>query len=124
MSGAPIFWSSKKQPIIAQSSCEAEYIALAQVSKDVRWIKNVLCDLGHVITSPISVLEDNTSAIAVAHQTASMGRSRHFEVRFHCVREAINHNLIQLQWIPTKCQLADILTKPLCGVSFTSIVCV
>ncbi|XP_050914873.1 secreted RxLR effector protein 161-like [Lathyrus oleraceus] len=85
--GAPISWISKKKPIVALSSCEAEYIAICSTTCQAAWIEFVLTKLGVNIQVPIKLIIDNKSTIDLAKNFVSHGRSNHIEIRFHYIRE-------------------------------------
>ncbi|GAU35215.1 hypothetical protein TSUD_204910 [Trifolium subterraneum] len=110
---APISWCSKKQPVIALSSCEAEYIACAFAACQGIWLESLLKDIQVELTEPIQLLVDNKSAINLAKNPISHGRSKHIETRFHFIREQVNNGRIVLKHCPTEVQEADILTKGL-----------
>ncbi|GAU37611.1 hypothetical protein TSUD_365320 [Trifolium subterraneum] len=110
---APISWCSKKQPVIALSSCEAEYIACAFAACQGIWLESLLKDIQVELTEPIQLLVDNKSAINLAKNPISHGRSKHIETRFHFIREQVNNGRIVLNHCPTEVQEADILTKGL-----------
>ena len=57
--GGPISWSSKKQPVVALSTCEAEYIAGVVATCQVVWLLNLLEDLKIVIEKPLKLMIDN-----------------------------------------------------------------
>lgn len=77
--GAPISWISKKQPVVALSSCEAEYIAGCYAACQAVWIDSLLNELGVNIQRPIKLMIDNKSAINLAKNPVSHGRSKHIE---------------------------------------------
>ncbi|GAU42845.1 hypothetical protein TSUD_387380 [Trifolium subterraneum] len=110
---APISWCSKKQPVIALSSCEAEYIACAFAACQGIGLESLLKDIQVELTEPIQLLVDNKSAINLAKNPISHGRSKHIETRFHFIREQVNNGRIILNHCPTEVQEADILTKGL-----------
>lgn len=110
---SPISWSSKKQPIVTLSSTEAEYVALCSATKEAMWYRRFLEELNYDQTSPTDVCVDNTSAIKLAHNPEFHERSKHIDVKYHFTRERIEQGEIQVPYVPTTEQKADILTKPL-----------
>ena len=118
--GTPITWKSKKQTIMAGSSAEAEYIALNNAANEAMYFKNLLGDL-HLAQEPITIFEDNQSALAMA-STNDLTRTRHIGVKFHSVRFLVAANQLHLQYIPTAMQRADILTKQLPKPTYSSLV--
>lgn len=106
-----ICWCSKKQSLVALSSCEAEYYALASSLLESMFLENLLYELfSDRIT--ITVFEDNQGTIKIA-QTMETKRSKHFDVRFHFVKDLASKDMIKLIYIETNEQLADVMTKAL-----------
>ena len=85
-SGA-ISWSSKKQPIVALSSTEAEYKSAAIAACEVIWLKRILKDLGVPIKHPVLLYYDNMSNIHMAHNPIFHAQTKHIEVPYHYIRE-------------------------------------
>jgi len=113
LNGAPVSWNSQKQPVVAVSSTEAEYVALAAGAKEAVWIRQFLEELGEKQDDPTDLFVDNTSAIKLAHNPEFHQRSKHIDVRFHFTRSLIEQEKIQVSFVSTLEQAADILTKPL-----------
>ena len=119
LTGGAISWRSKKQSIVALSSCEAEYISACTAAKEAIWLSNVLQNLlGTESPSPITVLMDNQGSIKSAQNTSINARNKHIDIRHHFVREAVAKKEVALAYCPTTDQVADILTKPLLRVLF------
>ena len=114
---APISWESSKQKLTAQSTAEAEYIALAEATKEALWLRKVLRDIGLEVRM-IPMYEDNQACIKIAENPVYHKRTKHIETRTHFVQDHVKNGNIDLQYIPTKLQLADILTKPLVCTTF------
>lgn len=111
LQGAPISWSSKKQSIVALSSCEAEYVAGSFASCQANWLQNVLEELMIKLKPPIKLLIDNKSAINLAKNPIAHGKSKHIETRFHYLRDQVNKCKIKVEYCSTLNQVADIFTK-------------
>lgn len=110
--GAPITWASKKQTVIALSTAEAEYIALAEAIKQGRYIYRIFLALGFVLPTPILYC-DSSAAIAISNQQIDTQRARSIDVRYHFIRESIQKGEFILQYVRTDENQADILTKSL-----------
>jgi len=110
---APVSWLSQKQPVVAVSSTEAEYVALAAGAKEAVWIRQFMTELGIQQHDPTDLFVDNTSAIKLAQNPEFHQRSKHIDVRFHFTRSLIEQEEIQVSYVSTLEQAADILTKPL-----------
>ena len=107
-----ISWSSKKQNSTALSTAEAEYVSAASCCAQVLWIKRQLEDFG-INSSKILIQCDNTSAINLSKNPVQHSKTKHIEIRYHFIREHIANENIQLEYIGTENQVADIFTKPL-----------
>jgi hypothetical protein len=119
-SGDTISWLSRRQPVVAQSTAEAEYIALAEATKEVLWYQSWISEmLGATLTALIK--GDNRSSIDIVKTEALSNRVRHIDVRTHFIRDHYDKGTIDVQWIPTTEQDADILTKPLAAPVFLPI---
>ena len=116
MSGGAISWLSKKQPSVALSTTEAEYIALSVATQEAVWLRRMLDDLQAKPKDPTVLMEDNSGAIAIAKIPVSHARTKHIDVQYHNVREAVQDSMINLTYCPTEEITVDLLTKPLpCG---------
>lgn len=114
-SGA-ISWSSKRQPTVALSTCEAEYIGQTQAAKEAIWLKELLGQLNvNESEGPhVTVLYcDNLGAMALAKNPQFHARTKHIDIQHHFVREKVAEGQIALQHVSTDQQVADGLTKPL-----------
>jgi len=109
----PISWASKLQKTVALSSCEAEYMALKEAIKEqsyLRTIFNLISILGPLYSTRIYT--DSQSAMALAKNPIYLPRTKHIDIQYHYIREALVNKLTELVFIPTSQQLADYLTKP------------
>ena len=113
LAGGAISWHSKKQPCVALSTAESEYIALSATTQEVVWLRRLLACLGVSTGRPTEVFEDNQGTIAISHNPVNHSRSKHIDIRYHYVRKAIENKEIALTYCPTKEMIADTLTKPL-----------
>ena len=118
LNGGPIAWCSRRQPCVATSTTEAEYIAASDTSKETVWIRRILPDLQQRHRGPITILCDNQSAIQLAKNPDQRQKTKHIDVRFHYIREQQERGEIDLKYVQTSSQLADIFTKPLPGPRF------
>ncbi|GJX11270.1 retrovirus-related pol polyprotein from transposon TNT 1-94 [Tanacetum coccineum] len=105
-----VSWSSKRQKSAAISSTEAEYIALSGCCAQVLWMRSQLTDYGFGFNK-ILMYCDNKSAIALCCNNVQHSRSKHIDIRFHFIKEHVENGVIELYFINTEYQLADILTK-------------
>jgi len=116
-----IAWKSKKQTTISLSSVEAEYRSLRRLVAELSWLSRLLHELGLSNITPIPVKCDNMAAMYIAKNPVFHERTKHIEIDCHFVRHKLVEGLIQLSFVPTQNQLADLLTKPLTGLQHHSI---
>ena len=109
-----ISWKSKKQNIVALSSCEAEYISLSYCVQEAIYLQKLLntfyekdCKIDIA-----SIGVDNQGCIALAKNPVHQQRSKHIDVRYHFLRDAVSDKVIDLYYVPSKENIADVLTKP------------
>ena len=112
--GPLISWKSRKQPTVALSSCEAEYIALAAATQESLYLIQLLNNIGigkkqgHVL-----IFEDNQGTIALAKNPVNHQRSKHIDIRYHFIRSELNRGRVVLEYCPTNEMVADCMTKPM-----------
>ena len=116
--GGIISWASKKQPIIALSSTEAEYIAANLALQEAIWLRSLLSDLGFVQKQPTSINEDNQSAIALCKNPKFHSRTKHFDIKYRFIREKRKDSAITLKYCATEHMIADAMTKALGKIKF------
>jgi hypothetical protein len=115
-----ISWASKKQPTVSRSSTEAEYRSLATTAAELTWLQHLLHDLGIKLERRPLILCDNQSAIHLAHNPVFHARTKHIEIDYHFIREKVTAGHLQLQYLPTTQQIADVFTKALGKDSFST----
>ena len=117
--GGPVAWSSKRQPCVALSSTEAEFVAACEATKEGVWLGRLMSDLDPGFKGPIPMMCDNQSAIQLIKNPVHHQRTKHIDVRYCFVREHQELGDINVTYVPTKSQLADSLTKPLPNPRFS-----
>uniref|UniRef100_A0A2N9EKK8 Uncharacterized protein n=1 Tax=Fagus sylvatica TaxID=28930 RepID=A0A2N9EKK8_FAGSY len=108
-----ISWRSKKQSVVARSSTEVEYRALADTTAELLWLRWLLQDLGIDCSTAVPIHCDNRSAIQIAHNDVFHERTKHIEIDCHFVRHHLLQGTLQLRSVSSQDQLADIFTKPM-----------
>ena len=107
-----VSWLSKKQATVALSTAEAEYVALSVATQEAIWLRRLLTDVGEFLEDPIVNNEDNQEAIAMAKNPVGHARTKHIDIRYRFVREAVQNGAIILKYVATGEMIADNLTKP------------
>ena len=114
INGSPVCWNSRKQTVTAQSSTEAEYMAVSEAAKQAVWIRHFLYSIGKEVVykmAPTTIYEDNQGAIKLADNPVNHPKTKHIAVRYHAIREHIANGEIRLEYLSTDRMVADGLTK-------------
>jgi hypothetical protein len=109
--GAPICSRSKGQRGITLSSSEAEYVAMSEAVKEIRFIYFLLKEMGVDVKLPIIVRCDNVGAIFMAENSSSGIRTRHIDTSYHFVSEHVEDGLIKIVFVKSSTNNADMFTK-------------
>lgn len=118
LNGCPIVWLSKKQSIVALSTAEAEYIAIAMAVQEVIWINQYLSELNLKDSETPIIRSDNQAAIQIASNDTLHNRSKHIDIRYHFIRQIVREGGVIITYVGTKQQEADINTKGLSVSTF------
>ncbi|RVX23215.1 Retrovirus-related Pol polyprotein from transposon RE1 [Vitis vinifera] len=113
--GNLISWKSKKQNVVARSSAEAEYRAMALVTCELIWLKHLLWELRFGKDEQMELVYDNQAALHIASNPVFHERTKRIEVDCHFIREKIASRYVATSFVNSNDQLADILTKSLRG---------
>ena len=116
--GGPVSWSSKKQTCTALSTTEAEYIAACEATKTAVWLSCLLQDFSGTDQQKVPMFCDNESAVRLAYNAEFHQRTKHVLVRYHYIRQQVAEGKIEVKYISTNDQLADIFTKALPSPKF------
>ena len=107
-----ISWSAKKQPTVSRSSTEAEYKSLANGAAEAIWVESLLKELGVSQQRTTILWCDNLGATYLTANPVFHARTKHTEIDFHFVRERVASGALDVRFISTNDQLADVFTKP------------
>nr|GFC44537.1 retrovirus-related Pol polyprotein from transposon TNT 1-94 [Tanacetum cinerariifolium] len=120
-----VSWSSKKQSMClylraalkfydytSMSSAEAEYVSLSACCAQVLWMRTQLTDYGFHFDK-IPMYCDSKAAIAISCNPVQHSRTKHIDVRYHFIKEKVKKGIVELFFVGTEYQLADLFTKPL-----------
>ncbi|GKF51966.1 hypothetical protein Tco_0148433 [Tanacetum coccineum] len=105
-------WSSKKQDCTTLSTAKAEYVSLSACCAQVLWMRTQLTDYGFHFNK-IPIYCDSKSAIAISCNPVQHSRTKHIAVRYHFIKEHVEKGTIELYFVKTDYQLADLFTKAL-----------
>jgi hypothetical protein len=113
LSGRPISWSSKQQSVVAQSTMEAEYVAMSMACREGVWVRRWLTEVDGVSGSlpPTPIFCDNTAAISITKNPESYQMTKHIVIRYHYVRDQVELGEFKVHHVPSHDQFADFLTK-------------
>nr|GEW18367.1 retrovirus-related Pol polyprotein from transposon TNT 1-94 [Tanacetum cinerariifolium] len=107
-----VSWSSKKQDYTVLSIAEIEYVSLSACCAQVLWMRTQLTDYGFHFNK-IPIYSDSKSAIAISWNPVQHSRTKHIAVRYHFIKEHVEKGTIELYFVKTDYQLADLFTKAL-----------
>ena len=110
---AALVWGSRKQKCTALSTCEAELIALSEAAKDVVYLRKLVKGLDAPEPGPTDLATDSQSAKDVSYNPEHHDRMKHVQRRHFFVRDMVESFELQVPFVPTKLNAADILTKPM-----------
>ena len=112
LQGAAISWNSRKQPTVALSSTEAEYLSLSAATQEALWLNRLSQELVIVPKeTPLMIYCDNKGAIDLGKNSKFSSRTKHINVRHHFIKENIDNKQIAVNFVPLTQMIADALTK-------------
>ena len=115
--GSPVSWFSRRQPTVAMSTVDAEYMALGHCVQEVLWFWSLVSEIfpNRKLLDPIKVFCNNTGAIKTSKNDSVSNRTKHIDIRFHFVKDHVKKKNVNILHIPSGEMLADALTKSLSG---------
>ena len=115
---SPIAWSSKLQPTIALSSTEVEYKVLSEAAINITYLRRLFSELQIDNKTPTPIMCDNLSSIRLVRNPILHAQTKHFDIQHHYIQEKFEDGTINVTFIPSGDQQADLLTKPLAPQKF------
>nr|GEU78046.1 retrovirus-related Pol polyprotein from transposon TNT 1-94 [Tanacetum cinerariifolium] len=112
LGGKLVSWNLKKQDCTAMSTAEAEYVSLSACCAQVIWMHTQLLDYGYKYNW-ISMYCDSKSAIAISCNPVHHSRTKHIDIRYHFIKEHVEKGTVELYFVGTEYQLADLFIKAL-----------
>ncbi|GJS62830.1 integrase, catalytic region, zinc finger, CCHC-type containing protein [Tanacetum coccineum] len=116
-----VCWSSKKQNCVSISTAESEYVAVSGCCAQVLWMRTQLTDYGFFFDK-VPIYCDSKSAIAISCNPVQHTRTKHIDVRYHFIKDHVEKGTIELYFVGTEFQLADLFTKSLPEARFKFLV--
>lgn len=113
LGSSPISWKTKKQTVVSRSSTEAEYRAMTLTTCEVTWLLSLLKDLGLKQLPPASLKCDNQASLVIAANPVMHGKTKHFDIDCHHVRDQLKSGQISTEHVSFTDQIVDIMTKAL-----------
>ena len=118
LGGNLIYWSSKNQKVVAKSSAESEYRSLSSAATEVIWLQSLFAELDIKIEPVPIIWCDNTEAKALTDNPVFHSRTKHIEVDIHFIRKKVVDKVLEVRYVPTELQKADLFTKALSASRF------
>ncbi|KAE8541144.1 hypothetical protein D1P53_002499 [Cryptococcus gattii VGV] len=120
--GGVVAWKSKRQPTVALSTTEAEYMASADAAKQAIWLRVLLEDIGLGLgDQQFQLVNDNAGAITLSKNPVNHEKSKHIDMRHHFIQEKIEDKTVSLAHVPSVENIADLLTKSLPAEAFVKL---
>jgi hypothetical protein len=113
LNGSTITWCSRRQPTVANSSMEAEYMGAHGSTMEALWIRKILAELRHAQKGATVIKEDNQGCIALTKNDVMSSKMKHIQIKYHATREQVQAKRVAFQYCHTSKNLADIMTKGL-----------
>ena len=106
-------WGSQYQQTVALFTTEAEYMFLARLVKQIKWMYSTMDEVGFLQSRPAVLYNDNNGAVSLKKDMKHNSHVKHIDIHHHFMHECIENREITIQYIPSSKNLADIFTKPL-----------
>ncbi|UYV78824.1 hypothetical protein LAZ67_16002904 [Cordylochernes scorpioides] len=113
LNNGPISWCSQKQNCVSLSTTESEYIAASKATKEAIWLRQLLREFHQEQVKPTTIFCDNQSCIRLVHNPEYRKRTKHIDISYHFIRDQFQKHAIDLLYVCSNDQAADIFTKAL-----------
>ncbi|KAK1408895.1 hypothetical protein QVD17_41029 [Tagetes erecta] len=111
LGGNLVTWRSKKQKVVSLSSAESEFRGIAKGITEILWLRKIMKEIGAPFKRPVRLKCDNKAAIKISENPVEHDRTKHVEIDRHFIKEKIEDGTIEIPFVKSEDQLADILTK-------------
>lgn len=113
LNGGAISWCCRKQNLVTLSSTEAEYVALAETCKEAIWIQHIVNFFEPYNETCLTINTDSQSCIKMVQNDKFSNNTKHIDTRLHFIKDLVRQKKVQLKYVPTTDNIADLFTKPL-----------
>jgi hypothetical protein len=120
--GNLVSWRRKKQSVVARSTVEAEYIAMAHGVGEGLWLRRLLMELGLLEDKPVMLYCDNKAAINIINNLIQHDRTKHVEIDRHFIKDKLDDGIVCMPFVGTKEQITDVFTKRLGITDFSNVI--
>ncbi|KAE9057038.1 hypothetical protein PF007_g31784 [Phytophthora fragariae] len=121
LNGCTFAYKSRKQSIVADDTCSAEFVAASECSNLIMWTHNLFAELKIERTKKTVLFEDNHAAIHVIEEVSSGYKVRSVDLKFHKIKDFVERGVFAIEYCPSEDNVADIFTKPLGPQQFTKL---
>ncbi|KAE9001680.1 hypothetical protein PR002_g17848 [Phytophthora rubi] len=121
LNGCTFAYKSRKQSIVTDDTCSAEFVADSECSNLIMWTHNLFAELKIERTKKTVLFEDNRAAIHVIEEVSSGYKVRSVDLKFHKIKDFVERGVFAIEYCPSEDNVADIFTKPLGPQQFTKL---
>ena len=121
INGGAISWCSRKQETVATSSAESELMALTETCKEMKRLRNLTESLKENVPEKMLIFTDSQSCISMITNEKYSNKTKHIDTKYHYVRDLFTNKEINLQYVNTELNTADLMTKPLAGTKTSTL---
>ncbi|GJQ86528.1 hypothetical protein Trydic_g10428 [Trypoxylus dichotomus] len=111
--GGPIAWCTKRQPTVALSTAEAEYVSISVATQQASWLRNIHQEVHRTNLPAVTIYCDNKSAVDLTTTNMYHSRTKHIDLKQHFIREKVDESAINVKYVKTEEMFADVLMKGL-----------
>jgi hypothetical protein len=113
LGSSTITWCACQQKTVSLSTCEAEYVAASDASKELTWLWTLLHEIEFTQLSATPLLCDNTGGITLSEDASYHSKVKHIDIAVHAIHKQVSHRQIKLHYVKSQNNTADIFTKAL-----------
>ena len=118
LNGVTISWRSKEQKGVTMKFTEAEYVAVSELVKSIKFVVQLLSEMDIKVKIPIKIYMDNIGAIHLVNNRKTGNRTKHIDIAHHFIREYVEDGMVEIEFVRSKENDSDIFTKNTSGEIF------